>query len=301
VLDGNIRYMRVTGFPWVPGATAGAIDDAARFLGDGDAVIVDLRHNGGGSAQSVERIVSYFLPAKQRTLMTFVNAATNERKIGKTSTDLRAPRMVDKLLMVLIDGDTGSAAEEFAYQVQNFKLGILVGATTAGAANNDTLAPIAPDLVFSISTGRPIHPATNTNWEGVGVRPDVKTDSADALDEAQLRVLKLLEAKNPKGRSRYVWWEQAIAARLRPFAVDPAHLAAYAGTYGIRSVTVKGGELVYQRQGREPTILIPLGPDFFSFANTGDSRLRFRRAGNQVIGFDQITIDGATLPSARTG
>jgi hypothetical protein len=42
-----------------------------------------------------------------------------------------------------------------------------------------------------------------------------------------------------------------------------------------------------------------MAPDFFAFAGTDQIRVKFRRAGNRVIGFDQITDDGQILPSAR--
>lgn len=300
VLEGNIRYMRLTGFPWVAGTTARAIDDAARFLSGGDAVIVDVRNNGGGSAESVQRFVSYFLPATPRTLMTFINTVTNKSRTEKNLINLPSPRLAGKPLMVLIDADTGSAAEGFAYEIQNFKLGTVVGATSAGAANNDTLVPMAPDLVFSISTGRPVNAVTKTNWEGVGVRPDVETTSAAALDEAQLRLLKALEVNSPEERARYAWWEQGIQARLHPFAIDPSHLADYAGVYGKRTITLKDGELVYQRQGSDPNILVPLGPDLFGFADVSEIHVRFRRIEGRVTGFDRVTIDGAVIPSDRT-
>ena len=40
-------------------------------------------------------------------------------------------------------GRTGSAAEAFAYDIQQFKVGELIGAKTVGAANNNKLLPIA--------------------------------------------------------------------------------------------------------------------------------------------------------------
>ena len=41
--------------------------------------------------------------------------------------------------------------------------------------------------------GRAINPITNTNWEGVGVEPDVKVAADDALRTAQLLALKKIE------------------------------------------------------------------------------------------------------------
>jgi len=48
VLPGNIRYIELSGFFWGGKKTAEAYDNAIRFLQDGDAAVIDLRHNGGG-------------------------------------------------------------------------------------------------------------------------------------------------------------------------------------------------------------------------------------------------------------
>ena len=72
VLDGNVRYLRIRSFHWQPDATGAAYDSAMRFLRDGDAVIVDLRGNGGGSTSAVRYAISHFMPASpERLMMTF--------------------------------------------------------------------------------------------------------------------------------------------------------------------------------------------------------------------------------------
>jgi hypothetical protein len=299
ILAGNVRYARITNFLWTNDVTGRVIDETARFLGDGDAVIVDLRHNGGGDASAVERLISYFFDGGDRVLMTFHDGASGEAIVTRVSKDLAAPRMVGKPLYVLIDGGTGSAAEEFAYHVQQFKLGVLVGDKTAGAANNNRLFPVAPGFVASVSEGRPVHPVSKTNWEGVGVEPDVA--STAALDQAQALALEgLIERAGAAHRSAYEWTLADVESRLHPLKLSRNELRAYAGSYGIRTIRLTGDTLVFQRQGGEPTTLIPMAPDLFAFANTTQVRVRFRRSGDKVIGFDQITEDDQVIPSERT-
>src|SRR5215218_8134327 len=48
VLPGNIRYLESVGFFWGGDKTKEAYDNAMRFLKGGDAVIIDMRQNGGG-------------------------------------------------------------------------------------------------------------------------------------------------------------------------------------------------------------------------------------------------------------
>jgi len=43
-----------------------------------------------------------------------------------------------------------------------------------------------------VPSGRPINPITHTDWEGVGVAPDIKASAKNALDVAQITALKAL-------------------------------------------------------------------------------------------------------------
>lgn len=300
ILAGNVRYIDLTGFRWNGAVTARTVADAMRFAYDGDAVILDLRGNGGGSAQAVQALVSYFLPPDHRLLMTFHEGANGKGNATRVLDTLPAPRLVGKPLYVLTSGDTGSAAEEFAYHVQQFKLGTLVGDTTAGAANNDSLYPVGAGFVLSVSTGRPEHPVSHGNWQGTGVAPDVPVPAADALDAAHLAALQALDARPDADHARYAWTLDGLRGRMHPPHIDQQALADYTGTFGIRTIKLADGALVFQRESRAPTTLSPLASDLFAFGNTEDVRLRFRRAAGRVTGFDLITVDGQTIAVDRS-
>ncbi len=299
ILPGNIRYVNLTGFMWRKDG-ARIVADSARFLSEGDAVIVDLRQNGGGSAQAVQNLVSYFLPPDNRALMYFHKGANGAAKPTRVLTRLAAPRMVGKPLYVLISGSTGSAAEEFAYHVEQFHLGTLVGHATAGAANNDTLYPVGDGFIVSVSTDRPEHPVSHTNWEGTGVPPDVAVADDQALAQAQLLALKALAARPGAKADAYDWAIAGLEAHMHPVTVDPATQASYAGIYGDRTIRLQDGKLIFQRAGRDPTTLSPLSPDLFEFGNSAHVRLRFRREAGRVTGFDMITDDGQTIAVPRS-
>ncbi|HEY0396396.1 MAG TPA: S41 family peptidase [Candidatus Elarobacter sp.] len=301
ILSGNVRYAHISGFYWTDDATARVIDEAARFLEGGDAVIVDLRGNGGGDGDAVHRLIAYFMKSEGQLLMSYHDGLSGTTVEARMPNDLAGPRMIGKPLYVLIDRGTGSAAEEFAYHVAQFKLGTLIGHTTAGAGNNNTLYPVAPGFVASVSTGIVTHPVSKTNWEGKGVPPDIDIAPAAALDEAHVRALRGLAGRaSGEQRSAYEWDVTALEARLKPIALGDEALAAYAGRYGIRTIRVENHALVFQRDGREPSALRPLAADLFTFENNDGLRLRFRRSGGRVTGFDLITQDGQTVPSDRT-
>jgi Peptidase family S41/N-terminal domain of Peptidase_S41 in eukaryotic IRBP len=300
ILTGNVRYIDVTGFLWNGAATTRAIGDAMRFAHDGDAVIIDLRSNPGGSAEAVQALVSYFLPPDHRLLMTFHDGANGRGFDTRVIDKLPAPRLVGKPLYVLISGDTASAAEEFAYHVRQFKLGTLVGGTTAGAANNDSLYPVGGGFVLSVSTGRPEHPVGHGNWQGTGIAPDVAAPVADALDAAHLTAVQALDARPGADHARYAWTLDGLRGRMHPPSLEPQALTEYTGTFGVRTIKLGSGALVFQRESRAPTTLSPLATDLFAFGNTEDVRLRFRRAGGRVTGFDLITVDGQTIAVDRS-
>jgi len=137
------------------------------FLAGGEAAIIDLRRNGGGSPDAVRRAISPFLEPG-RPLMTFYmnGDVANER----TATVEVPPesRMAGKPLYVLIGGATASAAEEFAGHVAGYRLGELVGETTAGAGFRNELVPVGGTYVLSVSVGRASANAPPTTGHGAG-------------------------------------------------------------------------------------------------------------------------------------
>lgn len=293
ILSGNIRYVRWTGAHWNGAVTEQAAADVARFLSGADAVIIDLRDNGGGHSEAVKTFVSYFLPPDGRLLMTFHEGGGGEKKLSYASKKLPAPRLAGKPLYVLTGERSASAAEEFAYHVKQFGLGTLVGQPTAGAANNNALYPVDPGFVLSVSFGYPEHPIGGGNWEGEGVAPDASAPAAKALAAAQKLALEnLLASGAPENRPQYEWALAAIEAQLKPVTVAPETLAAYAGQYGDRRVWVENGGLKYQREGRDALDLTPLAPDLFAMSNDERVRIRFRLAGGAVVGFAMLFDDG---------
>jgi Peptidase family S41 len=262
VLPGNIRYLQITAFRWTPGLTATAYDDAWRFLKDGDAIIVDLRGNGGGNSDAAD----YF----SRAMLGPIRRA-------------RTP------LYILVDGHTASAGEAVAYGAQQEKIATIVGSTTYGAANNNKKFPIAPSFVLSVSYHRPINPISGTNWENVGVVPDVPSPGTDALDAAALAALDALAASpaaTPQRQAEYQWARLPLTARLHPALISPAHLATLAGTYGTIELRTSDAGLRLYRSDRprwQPgLLLIPLTTDDIFAVEGTDSDLRIRLTGSTL-------------------
>jgi len=60
----------------------------------------------------------------------------------------------------------------------------LVGDSTKGGANDVDYFKLDDQFEMYLSTGRGVNPVTHTNWEGIGVVPDVLVPAASALDTA---------------------------------------------------------------------------------------------------------------------
>ncbi len=193
-LPGNVGYLDLRMFSGLPEAQPTAIA-AMNFLGNCDAVIIDLRRNGGGDPAMLQTILTYFVaPGGRLHINDFYLREGDRTEQYWTAAEVPGPRLNGKPLFVLTSNRTGSCAEEFAYDVQTHKLGTLYGATTGGGANPGGLFRLSDHLAAFIATGRAINPITKTNWEGVGVKPDLDVPPGDALREAHVAAVQKLIA-----------------------------------------------------------------------------------------------------------
>lgn len=302
-LRGNVGYLELGSFsnPEHGGETAVA---AMNFLANLDAVIIDLRNNHGGSPAMVQLICSYFVKGTQegRTLLnSFERRYNNTLEQYWTLSYLPGNRMYDTDLYVLVSTQTGSGAEEFAYNMKNLKRATLVGETTRGAAHPVDEVIIEDSFVMHLPTGRPINPISGTDWEGTGVEPDVAVPANQALEAAYMMALQKLPGNTDAARRFEINWAvDGLNMRLHPLTVDEVILKKYAGTYGERSVRFENGDLLYKRTG--PIYkLIPITDTLFAVEGLDDFRIRFvmDEEGNvtELVG---LHSDGTEDPSRRT-
>ncbi len=297
VLPGNIRYMNLVGFYWGGPKTAEAYDNAIRFLRDGDAAIIDLRKNGGGSPEAVQYLVSHFLKANQ-PIVTFYMGANKVDRLSSLAS-LPAGRLIGKPLYILTSGHTASAAEEFTGHVAGFKLGEIIGDTTAGAGFRNEFFPVAGGYVISVSVGRAVLASTGKDWEGVGIAPTTKIDSSKALDVAQIHALQKLAA-TATGDEKTIYEASAavLDAQVNPVATA-LPLPQYVGVYGIRSITNDGGKLIFQREGGPKNPLVAVGANEFAFISDPMERVKFKVSGNAATELELIRGDGSRVVAAR--
>jgi C-terminal processing protease CtpA/Prc len=145
-----------------------------------DTIIFDLRDNSGGDDQIVILILS-FIFAKKIHINT--NIFKNEKRFQYTLSKKEVeevcecdtiPWLNQKKIYVIINKNTFSAAEFFAYTLQTFKIAIIVGKeNSGGGANGGDYYKINKNMKMFIPYFYSKNPITKTNWNITGVKPDI--------------------------------------------------------------------------------------------------------------------------------
>ena len=95
---------------------------------------------------------------------------------------------------MLTSARTFSGGEDCAYDFQAQKRGTLVGETTGGGSNPVSWHSVGHGIVVAIPSARTTNFVTKTNWEHVGVKPDIAVPAAQALQTAHVAILRKLAA-----------------------------------------------------------------------------------------------------------
>jgi C-terminal processing protease CtpA/Prc len=182
-LDGNVGYLDLRGVA-SPAEGGRAIAAAMELVSQTEALIIDLRKNRGGAPDGVIFWCSYFFPDEQTHLNSIFSAATGQTKQYWSLAYLPGHRYLNKPVYVLISDFTFSAGEELCYNLQAQKRAVLIGQTTRGGAHPTDSFPLSETMEITIPNARSINPVTGTNWEGVGVQPDIEVPAEDAFTTA---------------------------------------------------------------------------------------------------------------------
>jgi retinol-binding protein 3 len=209
-LDGNVGYVELLGFSGSQEVAEAAVP-AMNFVANTDALIFDLRRNGGGSPVTIGLISSYLFENVVH-LNDFYIRETDTTRQFFTTAEVQGQRYGEKKpVFVLTSNRTFSAAEEFTYNLKNLKRATIVGETTGGGAHPGGVRRITDRFGIWLPNGRAINPVTKTNWEGVGIEPDIKVEASQALRAAHLAALKRIRESATDVRHREQL-DRAIAA-----------------------------------------------------------------------------------------
>lgn len=190
VLPGNIGYVDLRQFLPLFAARETMIATMAK-VANTRALIFDLRRHRGGAPDTVAFVCSYLFGATPVHLNSIYRRGDDSTTPFYTNPDVPGTRFgPDKPVYLLTSSFTFSAAEEFAYNLQTQKRATLIGETTGGGANPGSTHPLPRGLCVFVSDGRAINPITGTNWEGVGVKPEIPTALAEAFPTAYRKALE---------------------------------------------------------------------------------------------------------------
>jgi len=196
--DDNVLIWKLREF----GLTESKVDDTMKKAREHKALILDLRGNGGGYEITLKRMLGYFFDRE---------ITVGELKRRKETKTLKAKSRGDKVfkgqLIVLVDSNSGSAAELFARAIQIEKRGTVLGDRSAGAVMRSVFRP---GLLGDMSNGNMIpYGASITDsdiimtdgnsLEHVGVAPDelilpTTSDLANRRDPVLARAAALVGA-----------------------------------------------------------------------------------------------------------
>jgi hypothetical protein len=202
-LDGNVAYLEIVSFASEAEEVRDEIRQTMSAAADAAAIIFDVRRNGGGMPEPIALVISYLFGSDPVQLSSIYWRPTN-----RTTTFFTDPKVLGtkfgprKPVYVLTSTRTFSGAEAFAYDLQASKRAVIVGETTGGGAHPGDMLPLSSGFVAFIPHGRAINPITKTDWEGVGVKPDVEVPADAALDTAHKLALARMAAEGnaaPRG------------------------------------------------------------------------------------------------------
>jgi len=283
ILEGNIGYLDIRSFAdsHLGGET---LENTMKFLRYTDGMIIDLRHNFGGSPFMVTTLASYFFDSDT------VHLFTAESRAGGVTTQLQdwtspyvpGPRFKDTPLYILTSRNSASAAEAFSYAMQNLDRATLVGEVTAGAAHGRSVEIINDSFLLTLPTTRPVDPRTQSNWERTGVTPNVAAMSENALNVAYAGVLKELTDQGNKNKELQQWVYPVVNAKSKGYKAQESDLQQVVGTYGNRKIYQEKGKLFYQYIGDSPFEIELLDKETLAFKAFTSARLEIVYHGAKV-------------------
>ena len=189
ILKGNIGYLD---FRYLAGpeVAADTYASAMTYLANTEALIIDLRRCGGSiSPDAGPMLCSYFFATPQHLGDIYWRPDGSTRQFWSWA-HVPGKRYLDKPIYLLTSRGTFSGAEGLAYDLKNLKRVTIIGETTGGGANPGGDRRVDDHFVVWVPIGRAISPITKTNWEGVGVTPDMAVPAVSALHRAHVTALQ---------------------------------------------------------------------------------------------------------------
>lgn len=172
VINDNIAYISINDFDSnTPGAFQWAVDQALA-LPDFAGFIFDLRNNSGGELSSIIKVTDYLIG--EGTIVSLIDK--NDKKETFSSDE----QQVDAPMVVLVNGNTASAAELFASVIRDYKKGPLVGKTTYGKWVSQSIIALGDGSGMTV-TDKKFYSPNGDNYNEIGLTPDYVVEFPEEL------------------------------------------------------------------------------------------------------------------------
>ncbi|MEB8329506.1 S41 family peptidase [Flavobacteriaceae bacterium KMM 6897] len=189
ILPGNIGYLETSLFGPLD-YCAEVIARAMKKIVDTDGLIIDLRNNRGSIYPNTIPFFSGYFFDKPVHLINFENRSANTVRQMWSAAWVPGKKYLDKPVYILTSNKTFSGAEEFAFDFKMLKRAIIIGEKTKGGANPIITVRLNDHFHVSMPYEKAVNPVTGTNWEQIGVAPDIEIDASKALQFTNLTLLR---------------------------------------------------------------------------------------------------------------
>ncbi len=195
ILGGNIGYLQIPIFGPIA-QCADTLFEAMEFVAATDALIIDLREcRGSLDPDMIPLLCGYFFENPVH-LFDFENRKNNTIRQMWSAAYVPGKRYLNKPIYILTSGRTFSGGEELAYDLKHLDKAIIVGQVTKGGAQPKYPVHLNEHFLITIPMERSVNAVTKTNWEQVGVKPNIETDAIKALSRAHQLAVEYKISKN---------------------------------------------------------------------------------------------------------
>jgi len=284
ILDGNIGYINLSVFFATEYAGKKA-DIAMNFFSDCNALIIDLRQNGGGWGDMVDYLLGYFIDYPSPLLLTITESNLDGSKYSEVVPQyVPGEKLTDIPIYLLTSPVTASAAESFTSHMKYFNKNVtIIGKRTKGAENPVLHIALNEDFILQIPGFKILYSANPIGWEGVGINPDIDVPVKDAKRTAHLMALENLinSSQDNNAIYKYQWAIDGLKAGYDIVSVK--NIIKYSGKYDKIKVNYIDGKLYYQYAERPENLLIPISDDYFLVEGIDYFRVKFFSDKESVV------------------
>ena len=185
MLDNHVGYVKINNFE--SGSGTGAVQAVDQLLADGaQSLVFDVRGNPGGMLSELITILDHLLP--EGDVFVSVDKSGKEDVTRSDNVCVKVP------MVVLVNGNSYSAAEYFAAALREYHWATIVGENTTGKGRSQTTIVLDDGSAVHISSKKYLTPNRVDLSEQGGLVPDVVVAPATEGDmdtqlEAAIRAL----------------------------------------------------------------------------------------------------------------